>query len=139
MTKRRRSPSVRPCPCGLPASYEECCGRLHRGRAQAVTAEQLMRSRYSAFAVGDVAYLHRSWHPGTRPPRIDLDPGTRWEALEVLGTTGGSAFDTRGTVEFRARYTERGEPGHLHEVSSFVRVDGAWVYLNGRPGTRPAG
>ncbi|CAM5730288.1 hypothetical protein SFUMM280S_07262 [Streptomyces fumanus] len=59
--------------------------------------------------------------------RLDLDPGTRWAGLEVLDTTGGSAFHSTGTVTFRASY--RG--GALHERSRFERVDGAWVYVDG--------
>ncbi len=86
-----------------------------------------MRSRYCAFVKGDVAYLTRTWHPRTRPARLDLDPGTRWTGLEILATKDGSAFHTRGTVEFRASF--RG--CSLHEVSRFERVDGAWVYVDG--------
>ncbi|MER7835896.1 YchJ family metal-binding protein [Streptomyces sp. NPDC096040] len=114
------------CPCGLPQSYDECCGRYHSGAA-APTAEALMRSRYSAFVVEDSAYLLRTWHPRTRPARLDLGPGMRWTGLEILGTGDGSAFHSTGTVEFRASY--RG--GSLHELSRFERVDGAWVYLDG--------
>ncbi|QKV96797.1 YchJ family protein [Streptomyces sp. NA02950] len=125
---RRTAPTV--CPCGLPAPYDECCGRLHRGEARAATAEQLMRSRYSAFAVGDEAYLLRSWHPSTRPPRVALDAGTRWTGLEILGTTDGTAFHSTGTVEFLARYTEGGRVGELHENSRFARHEGDWVYLD---------
>ena len=62
------------CVCGLPAPYDDCCGRFHRGDATAPTAERLMRSRFSAFGVGDEAYLLRTWHPSTRPPLIDFDP-----------------------------------------------------------------
>src|SRR3712207_8451687 len=64
----------RRCPCGTGLPYAECCGRLHDGTATAGTAEQLMRSRDSAFAVGDPAYLLATWHPSTRPPSLDLDP-----------------------------------------------------------------
>ncbi|MET7935782.1 YchJ family protein [Streptomyces sp. NPDC005322] len=136
MSRRTRRPRpARPaptsCPCGLPAPYEACCGRLHRGEAQAATAEQLMRSRYSAFAVRDEAYLLRSWHPTTRPPRVGLDPGLRWVGLEILGSKDGSAFHRTGTVEFRARYVEGGRTGELHENSRFVREGGAWVYVDG--------
>ncbi|MEV6794482.1 YchJ family metal-binding protein [Streptomyces sp. NPDC051320] len=123
-----------PCPCGLPAPYGECCGRFHAGRAAAPTAEALMRSRFSAFAVGDAAYLLRSWHPGTRPPRVEFDPEQHWQRLEILETTEGSAFHTRGTVTFRAHYTYRGEPGELEERSTFERHDGAWVYVDGISG-----
>ncbi|MET9580048.1 YchJ family protein [Streptomyces massasporeus] len=119
--------TTRSCPCGLPQPYDACCGRFHSGGTAAPTAEALMRSRYCAFVKGDVAYLLRTWHPRTRPGRLELDPGMRWTGLEVLGTSGGSAFHTTGTVEFRASY--RG--GSLHELSRFERVDGAWVYVDG--------
>jgi SEC-C motif-containing protein len=97
------------------------------GSAAAPTAEALMRSRYSAFVQRDAGYLLRTWHPRTRPARIDFDPGMRWTGLEILDTTDGSAFHTTGTVTFRAAY--RG--GSLHERSRFERVDGAWVYVDG--------
>ncbi|MFB4313182.1 YchJ family protein [Actinomadura sp. 21ATH] len=115
------------CPCGSSAPYRDCCGRLHRGQAQARTAEELMRSRFSAFTVRDAAYLLKSWHPGTRPRTIEFPAGLRWERLEILNTAEGSPFHTKGTVEFRAHHSE----GELHEVSRFVRHEGAWVYLDG--------
>jgi SEC-C motif-containing protein len=92
-----------------------------------------MRSRYSAFAVHDAAYLLRTWHPDGRPPRIGFDPGLRWVGLEVLSASDGGPFHTEGTVRFRAHYTEDGEPGVLEEHSRFVRQDGAWVYVAALP------
>ncbi|SFK42522.1 YchJ family protein [Geodermatophilus ruber] len=124
MTPRR-------CPCGTGLPYAECCGRLHDGTAPAATAEQLMRSRYSAFAVGDAAYLLRTWHPATRPRTLELDPAVRWTGLDVLATSGGGLLAGEGTVEFRAAYRHEGRSGDQHEVSRFVRVDGAWRYLDG--------
>src|SRR3954447_1236747 len=118
----------RACPCGLGDDYESCCGRLHAGEA-APTAELLMRSRYSAFAVGDAGYLLRTWHPSGRPARLDLDPAQRWTRLVVLGTQGGGLFDATGTVEFRAVYVHDGQRGALTETSRFVRHRGRWVYL----------
>jgi len=96
--------TLRRCPCGTGLSYAECCGRLHEGTVSAATAEQLMRSRYSAFAVGDPAYLLTTWHSRTRPPTLDLDPAVRWVRLEVLATTGGALLAAEGTVEFRAHH-----------------------------------
>ena len=116
-----------PCPCGLPATYADCCGRLHAG-GNALTCEALMRSRYAAFVVQDAAYLLRTWHPDTRPPAVDFDPGMRWVRLEILETTEGSPFHAAGTVTFRAHYTDGGRPDSLHEKSRFVRHDGDWVY-----------
>lgn len=131
MPRRPRRPVTPPpsdCPCGLPASYADCCGRLHDGRAQAVTAEQLMRSRYSAFVVGDAAYLLRTWAADQRPATLRLDDDRTWTGLQVLGHTGGSAFHTEGTVAFCASYREAGRDGEQRENSRFVRADGAWVY-----------
>jgi SEC-C motif-containing protein len=88
-----------------------------------------MRSRFSAFSVGDEAYLLRTWHPATRPARIGLDKAMRWVRLEVLQTTNGSAFHTDGAVRFRAHYLLRGRPGHLEEHSRFVAQDGTWLYV----------
>jgi SEC-C motif-containing protein len=96
------------------------------------TAEELMRSRYAAFALGDPAYLLRTWHPETRPARLDLPGGRRWRGLEVLATSGGSPFHIEGTVTFRAHYaTADGESGTQSEHSRFTRHEGDWVYLDG--------
>lgn len=121
----------RRCPCGTGLGYDDCCGPLHAGTRAAATAEQLMRARYSAFAVGDPAYLIATWHPRTRPPALDLDPGIRWVGLDVLATDGGGLLADEGTVEFRAHRVADGERGEQHEVSRFVRDDGAWRYLDG--------
>jgi SEC-C motif-containing protein len=119
-----------PCPCGLAESYADCCGRFHGGGLTAPTAELLMRSRFSAFAVGDTAYLLRTWHPDTRPRQLRLDPGQEWTRLEILGRTGGGLLHAEGTVEFRAHYLHRGREGFLEENSRFRREDGHWVYLD---------
>lgn len=90
-----------------------------------------MRSRYSAFAVRDEAYLLRTWHPRTRPARVATEPGTRWLGLRIEATDAGSAFHTTGTVTFRARFTDGRRTGELREHSRFERVAGAWVYVDG--------
>lgn len=117
------------CPCGSGETYELCCGPLHSGERTAATAEQLMRSRFSAFAVGDTEYLLATWHPSTRPRRLELAPGQRWTRLDVLATTGGSPFHDTGTVEFRAHYRNEGKAGSMHERSTFTREDGRWRYV----------
>jgi SEC-C motif-containing protein len=125
------------CPClsGLP--YEECCAPLHRGTATAATAEQLMRSRYSAFAVSDTDYLLASWHPSTRPATLDLDPGIRWYRLDILAVSGGGKKDSAGVVEFEAHYRGSGDSGisggsgSLRELSRFAKEHDRWYYLDG--------
>lgn len=117
------------CPCGLGATLATCCGRYLDG-APAPTAEALMRSRFTAFAVGDEAHLLRTWHVDERPGEIRFVPGQRWVRLEVLATVAGDLLDTEGAVEFRAHHERRGRAGVLHELSRFVRDDQhRWVYL----------
>lgn len=116
--------SPRVCPCGGGA-YADCCGPLHDGVAQAETAEQLMRSRYSAFAPGLSDYLFRTWHPRTRPESVDAG-SVRWEGLEIVDVVDGQPWDAHGVVEFVARY--RG--GRLHERSTFERRAGRWFYVD---------
>jgi SEC-C motif domain protein len=118
------------CPCGLGVPYADCCGAFHAGRAAAPTAERLMRSRYSAFAVGDAGYLLRTWHSSTRPAELELDGAIRWTGLDVLAATGGTAFHSEGTVEFTAHYRVAGSAGTQHEVSLFTREGPLWTYLS---------
>jgi len=123
------------CPCGSGEPYTSCCEPLHRGRVTglttAPTAERLMRSRFSAFAVGDAAYLLLSWHPSTRPATLDLDPRLEWTKLDILATTAGQEHDAEGTVDFVAHFrdTTTRRPGSQHELSAFRREAGQWFYV----------
>lgn len=123
------------CPCGG-ASYASCCGRFHAG-AVAESAEQLMRSRYSAYTLGLSDYVHATWQAATRPDRSELahDARCKWLGLEVRKhVSKGDA----ATVEFVARYKTDGRAHRLHEISRFVREDGRWFYLDGSsPGSTP--
>ena len=92
-----------------------------------------MRSRFTAFALGDAAYLLRTWHPDTRPRTLDLTGGPRFTRLEVLASDGGTMFHQEGTVHFRAHYTDRGRPGVTEENSHFVRDAGTWLYVGPLP------
>jgi SEC-C motif-containing protein len=121
------------CPCLSGDTYGVCCGPLHRGERTAPTAEALMRSRYSAFAVGDAGYLLATWHPRTRPATLELRPEQVWRRLDVLATRAGGPFDDAGEVQFAASFRDAapGERGRLHELSRFVRDGGAWLYVDG--------
>ncbi|MFG1654806.1 YchJ family protein [Micromonospora sp. NPDC049275] len=129
--RRANATAGRVCPCGSGQAYADCCFPVHGGAAQAPTAEALMRSRFSAFALGDADYLLRSWHSSTRPARLELTPGQRWTRLEIAETERGGLLDATGTVTFHAHYREAGRPGALTERSRFIREDGRWVYLDG--------
>lgn len=127
----RTLPEDARCPCGGGA-FGACCGPILAG-ATAPTAERLMRSRFTAFAVGDAAHLRATWHPATAPDRLDLDDELRWERLDVIGTTGGEPGAARGTVEFRAhwRSNDGRQAGELHETSRFRTIAGRWLYVDG--------
>ena len=118
------------CPCGSGVPYAACCGPLHDG-APASTAEALMRSRYTAYALGLLDYVFRTWHPRTRPDSVDPSPGTAWTGLEVLDVVDGGPGDDTGVVEFRARFRQGSAERSMHETSRFERRAGRWVYVDG--------
>ncbi|MBZ2206319.1 hypothetical protein I4X03_003485 [Massilia sp. R798] len=129
------------CPCGGP-SFASCCGPYLSGAAVPQTAEALMRSRYTAYTLGNESYLRATWHPSTRPaePIVNENERLHWLGLEVK-----SALRLRqrkvnteqaDTVEFVARYKIGGRAHRLHEVSRFVREAAGgdvprWYYLDG--------
>jgi len=127
-----QQPLQQSCPCGSGEAYDACCGRLHRGAGQATTAEELMRSRYAAYALGHLDHVFRTWHPRTRPVDLTGDPALTWTRLVVLRTEAGGTGDVHGTVEFEAHYETPRGPGVLHETSTFERRAGRWVYVDGR-------
>ncbi len=119
------------CPCGSP-DYARCCGRFHAG-AIADSAEQLMRSRYSAYVLGLEDYLSTTWHADTRPAVIDLGSAeysaTNWLGLDVKRHVSDG---DQAVVEFVARYRiGGGSAQRLHEISRFARIDGRWYYIDG--------
>ena len=116
------------------ASVSQCCGPVVAGERSAGTAEELMRSRYTAYALLDGDHLFRTWHPRTRTDDAQPDPRVRWERLEVLDVVAGGADDDAGIVEFRAHWVSDDDGptrrGALHERSRFTRRAGRWVYLS---------
>lgn len=126
------SQSTSLCPCGTGLPYPRCCGLWHHGpqRLQAPTAEALMRSRYSAYVLDLLDYLRDTWHPDTRPTRIEPNPpGRKWLGLDVKRHTVQD--DSHAQVEFIAHSRLQDKGRRMHEVSRFVREDGRWLYLDG--------
>ena len=128
------------CPCGSGLAYAECCEPIITGTRPAATAESLMRSRYSAYEKGIIAYLGESLHP---EHRADWDEAaTRrwankadWMGLQILATERGGEGDDEGEVEFIASYREDAVMKRHHEISRFSRHDGRWYYIDGRTPT----
>ncbi|WP_394551773.1 YchJ family protein [Agromyces sp. MMS24-JH15] len=119
------------CPCGSGDAFGACCSPFLRGIGAPPTAVQTMRSRYTAYVVGDRAHLLATWHPSTRPAELDLDPALEWRSLSILRTERGGPFDADGVVEFVAAWREGGDRGRLHETSRFRREGGRWTYVDG--------
>ena len=122
------------CPCGSGEHFGGCCAPVLRGEP-APTAERLMRSRYTAFAVGDADHLIASWHPRTRPDDVTIDPDVHWTGLRIDDIEAGGEADAEGVVEFTATWVEGAGrdavTGALHERSRFARRAGRWWYIDG--------
>lgn len=133
-----------PCPCGG-ATYGACCRPRHDGSRPAETAEALMRSRYSAFALCLPDYLQATHDaPATAQGRRELAAAATavtWLGLTVHRAEGGGPGDEEGFVEFTARSRDRRSLYALHERSRFRRVEGRWRYVDGecRVERAPAG
>ena len=112
------------CPCGSGEAYAQCCGQFLSGILPD-TAEQLMRSRYTAFTLNAKDYLLETWHNSTRPETLDLsDQGRiKWTGLKVISHQ--SKADS-AEVEFIARFKVNGKAEKIHEHSRFIRENGRW-------------
>lgn len=145
-TARGTGTTTRPadCPCGGAAPnqksgaraprYAQCCGRFIDDAAVPATALELMCSRYTAYVLGDEAYLRATWAPETCPADLDVDPAAvgapRWLGLAIKRHE--QRDDTHAIVEFVARYKTGGRAFRLHETSRFTRgEDGRWRYVDG--------
>lgn len=121
------------CPCGRDLSYQECCAIAHANPIFIKTAEDLMRSRYSAFTLAKGPYLIETHHSETRntvdeKELVDWAESVTWVRLEILNTTNGKEENEMGTVEFKAYLKENGKQRFLHENSVFKREFGVWKY-----------
>lgn len=127
------------CPCGSSLSYPDCCGCYHCGKSLPATAEQLMRSRYSAYVFTLADYLYQTTHPDKRSSGLQ-DEIAAWAAqvefvqLEILAVQRGQAGDKVGKVEFIAHYRQQQQTRQLRELSRFRRFKGAWCYFDGEIG-----
>ena len=119
------------CPCCSGHLFSTCCAPYLARAATPPTAEALMRSRYTAYALADEAYLKSTWHPDTLPANFNLSEqaGAKWLGLKIMRHE--NTDDNHAIVEFVARYKIHGKAHRLHEVSSFERVAGCWYYVDG--------
>ena len=121
------------CLCGSTLTYQKCCELLHTGQNHALTAEALMRSRFTAYAMHNATYLLKTWDESTRPASVDFSKDTgEWTRLEIVLTKKGAAKDSKGMVEFKAYFTVDNEQRVMNEISRFIKKQGHWLYLDGK-------
>lgn len=132
------------CPCGTAQSFESCCSPYLSGKSFPDTAEKLMRSRYTAYTLGDIDYIKNTLAPESQH---DFDAAntkkwakqSKWLGLKIHNATGGTS-DKKGTVEFTATYKEKNETLEHHEVSQFRKDEaGHWLFLSGDAHTHKEG
>lgn len=121
------------CPCGR-GDYASCCQPLHLGKSQAETAEQLMRSRYSAFAKQEIDYIVQTTALGQQQTLdvaaiADWSKANQWLKLEVVRTQE-KLDKNHAQVEFKAHYHDGQQAQVHHEISHFVKYEGAWYFLD---------
>jgi SEC-C motif-containing protein len=121
------------CPCGTGARYKECCGPKHAG-GEPEDPERLVRSRFSAFALGEVEYLWRTLHPDhddRARPKAEVIAELKRASRDnrYLGLTILDAKDTR--VLFRVKVFHKGKDLSFTELSELARDQDGWRYLTG--------
>jgi SEC-C motif domain protein len=126
------------CYCGSTETFENCCRPFIDGTVKPATAEELMRSRYSAYVVVNVEYIVKTTHPSVRKTYdltaiSDWATSSVWQKLEIISTADGSKEDKKGTVEFKAHYLDSdSQPTVHHEHSIFVKELGKWFFTDGK-------
>jgi len=121
------------CPCGTGFPYTDCCGPLIRGANPADTAEDLMRSRFTAFAKGLWDYLEQTRYSDGQELSAwyktkFMHDKISWTGLDIVDVKKGNVSDEEGEVSFVAHYQENGEKKTLQEVSKFIKEEGRWFY-----------
>ncbi len=117
------------CPCQSDLSYAQCCQDFIQQIRIPESAQQLMRSRYSAYVLADSSYILATWHPQYRPKDLTLtfnDP--HWIGLKIVQCQAGTISDEEGLVEFIARYKVNGKAHKLKETSLFKQLNNRWYY-----------
>ena len=125
----------RKCPCGSSADLTQCCLPLIQGKRSPATAAELLRARYTAFALGEVDYIIDTHHSRTRGELKreeieDWSKSSKWLGLEIVKTEAGEAKDEKGAILFCARYEADGKAQEHWEQSIFEKEGGQWRFLD---------
>lgn len=117
------------CPCCSGINYSECCKVFHDGTPPK-TALQLMRSRYSAYALENPEYIIKTTHPDS--PSFEKNR-KNWKQ-SILEFSKESNFEKLEILEYGEDWVHfKAYLGHgtLDERSTFLKIDEKWLYLNG--------
>ncbi len=122
------------CPCGSKIDYTFCCAPYHQGEKLAPTAETLMRSRYSAFAKAEIAYLKETTWPSLQKNFEETSyymrsTSSAWLSLEIIDIQAGKEEDIKGNVTFIATSLFNGKLERQKENSLFKKESGRWYYV----------
>ncbi|HEU5079067.1 MAG TPA: YchJ family metal-binding protein [Opitutaceae bacterium] len=127
-----------PCPCGSGKLFSECCEPLLRGTRTAATAEELMRSRFTAHVAQDFAYLHRTYLPTSKTKYVE-EKSTNESPWTRLVVHSHDAQGDTAHVDFSAFFVDGDGPEQvLQEKAEFKRIKGEWIYTKAiRQGPAP--
>lgn len=126
------------CYCSSEKEFGDCCQPFIDGTAKPLTAEELMRSRFSAYATVAVEYLIKTTHPSMRKfhDAESIENWAKsnvWKKLEIVAKSGGDAKGEKGTVEFKAYFTDAENVAQVHhELSTFQKELGRWFFVDGK-------
>jgi SEC-C motif-containing protein len=125
------------CPCGSGKTYSACCEPYIEGKAAAPTAEALMRSRYTSYAKGRVDYIERTHAPEgakdfDRKAAEKWSRESQWKGLQVVAVKDGGEKDSTGVVNFVAAFATGGEDYQHHEIATFRKEGGRWLFVDGQ-------
>jgi len=123
------------CPCGSKKLFTLCCQAIING-GHANTAEQLMRSRYSAYATNNAQYIYDTYSELAQKNQSVADIAQwakqcKWIKLTIHQSTLAVSKHQTDKVEFSAHYLQKNKLFCLRELSSFIKENGNWRYVDG--------
>lgn len=133
---------MKQCPCNSGKSLSECCELFISNTKIPLTAEELMRSRYTAYTLHNVDYIAATNDPRSNDD-FDIEASRKWAqssewlGLEIISKDLGLETDTQGAVEFIAKFKFEGTERKHHELSYFEKINNKWYFIDGKTVNTP--
>jgi SEC-C motif-containing protein len=126
------------CPCGSQHPFDQCCEPIIQGVQKALSAEQLMRARYTAYAKTEIEFIIKTLAPKEKGNHDEKgirkwSEKSEWLGLEIKDCKNGGESDETGSVEFIAHYRSKGIKRKHHEMAEFKKYNGSWRFETGSP------